>query len=141
MHKPKLYFTSVSHTLTSLQYSLSPDPATINIELNINKIGSYRILTCSEEELILEVKTSIQGEPESFFSLEAIYIQSNKIDTEKSEKFGSDEERLEYVNDNIEKIIEGGKGLEQITLLVGNITSTFGNIPLIIPPFFSIKRD
>lgn len=140
MREPKLYFAESMYELKSIAYSSLPEPDENISEVNMRITDSTKVIDFSNETIAIEIERKLDLEPRSFFTLSVVVKLTNTLDQDRSFKFKSDQDRKRYIEDNIKTIVDGSKIMQEVCLLVGNITSSYGRIPSMIPPELLVEE-
>lgn len=131
----------VRYQLKSIKYDFLPNPQDSVGKIEIKITDTVDIIRCDEQEIEIEIKRSIRFMPEALFTLDVVVALINKLDTDKSYVFQDEAERNTYVENNIKHIVDGSNIIQQVSLLIGNITSNYGRIPIISPPDLIIDSE
>jgi hypothetical protein len=134
-NEPKLYFEDVKYNLEKITYK-AVKPNHSDADISMKPVDEYCIKSIDFDEILITVTRTINFEPKSLFSLvveSVLFLPLNQ----KEKKFtGSKEELISYTNDHIDTIINNSSLMETISLLISQISSSYGRIPIITPPFF-----
>lgn len=133
--EPKLFFVDVYHSLEKISYK-SVKNHFVQIDEAMKVVDGYFIRKVSFDEIVITVTRSIDFAPKTLFSLvveSALYLQ---LDQDEKKFVGKKDELVKYTEDNIETMINNSNLMETISLLISQITSSYGAVPIITPPYF-----
>ncbi len=115
----KILYNRIDKKEQANEYSLN---CIDNIEVGVN-----------ENIVKLTITRALKFDPEEIFELSLSYGAILKIKKEKKEEYDWDKINLaEEFRENGEFVL--GNLMNRISLLIAEITSSFGQIPLILPP-------
>ena len=101
-------------------------------DLNIKSSDTYRVISVSTDQIELNVSRHISFDPKVFYTLQ--------IDMGIRLSLAHDENGFEYSDDfikeKIEEIVNDTHACEWISLLIAQISSTLGYMPIITPAKF-----
>ena len=101
-------------------------------EYSLNCIDNIEVAV-NENIVKLTITRALKFDPEEIFELSLSYGAILKIKKEKKEEYDWDKINLaEEFRENGEFVL--GNLMNRISLLIAEITSSFGQIPLILPP-------
>jgi hypothetical protein len=135
----KLFFENVKYSLENIHYKIlkqAPQDEEISVEIK----DKFEIENLSFEQIDLIVSRTIGFHPKCMFNL--IVEAKLKLPLNQDDKkfIGTQENLTKYTNDHIETIINRSNLMETISLLVSQITSSYGKVPIISPPVFVMER-
>ena len=132
---PRLFFEDVKYSLEKISYktlrSVSSDK-----EVEMKPLDEYKVQSLDFEKIVITVTRTISFEPKSHFSLSVeagLFLPL----TQNERKFvGSLDELNNYTITHIDTIINNSSLMETISLLISQISSSYGRVPIITPPIF-----
>jgi len=133
--EPKLFFEDVKYNLERLSYK-AVKTSNNNKDISMKPVDESIIRNIDFKEIVISVSRTINFEPKSYFSL---VVESGLILplSQNDNKFvGTIDELISYTNEHIDTIINNSSIMETISLLISQISSSYGNTPIITPPFF-----
>jgi|LSQX01.2.fsa_nt_gb hypothetical protein len=134
MCKSRLFFDETKFLIEKIEYQSIELDEEDTPEQRVSVHDEYFIRTCEDDRLVIEIQRRIAFEPPGVFELSVVALLDNHIDKERSDKFANAEEIRDYVLDHIYDVISNSGIMAEVSLIIANITSSFGRIPLILPP-------
>lgn len=135
--KPKLFFENVNIKLKNVEYK-DLDPSIENVKVVFN--DEFEFITCTKQEVVLHVQRTVTTDPIHLFELK-IKIELRMALNQKEHKFdGNQNELKDYANEHITTIIDNSRCMQTISLLVSQISSAYGRIPIVTPPNFITRN-
>lgn len=135
--KPKLFFENVNIKLKNIEYK-DLDPSIENVKVVFN--DEFEFITCTKQEVVLHVQRTVTTDPIHLFEL-IIKIELRMALNQKEHKFdGNQNELKDYANEHITTIIDNSRCMQTISLLVSQISSAYGRIPIVTPPNFITRN-
>jgi hypothetical protein len=135
--KPKLFFENVNIKLKNIEYK-DLDPSIENVKVVFN--DEFEFITCTKQEVVLHVQRTVTTDPIHLFELK-IKIELRMALNQKEHKFdGNQNELKDYANEHITTIIDNSRCMQTISLLVSQISSAYGRIPIVTPPNFITRN-
>lgn len=135
--KPKLFFENVNIKLKNIEYK-DLDPSIENVKVVFN--DEFEFITCTKQEVVLHVQRTVTTNPIHLFELK-IKIELRMALNQKEHKFdGNQNELKDYANEHITTIIDNSRCMQTISLLVSQISSAYGRIPIVTPPNFITRN-
>lgn len=135
--KPKLFFENVNIKLKNVEYK-DLDPSIENVKVVFN--DEFEFITCTKQEVVLHVQRTVTTNPIHLFELK-IKIELRMALNQKEHKFdGNQNELKDYANEHITTIIDNSRCMQTISLLVSQISSAYGRIPIVTPPNFITRN-
>lgn len=132
--EPKLYFENVSYLIEKITYkSISTEEGK---ELTVKFLDTFKLGAISTNQIEVLVNRTLNFKPKSLYNL-SIDVKLVLPLNQMEKKFpGSIEELEKYTLEHIEDIINRSNLMETVSLLIGQISSAYGQVPIITPPMF-----
>lgn len=128
----KVYISGFGVRLISVDYKLLRNPINENLEVSLTQNVNIKKLEMNEFTLIAE--RIVKFKPNDFYELKIVVEIDYKINLEETIKHISNKDDLQdYVSNNMTVFFDKTPVGESISLLIGQITSTFGQYPIITP--------
>jgi hypothetical protein len=134
------FLNEQEYYLEEIQYErIENDEAGNNVDCSLNCLDSINAVVNSNETVRLTVTRTLEFEPENIFRLKVAFGALLTFDPDKV---------MEYDWHNInmaEEFRENGEFvlnnlISRISLQIAQITSSFGQMPLILPPTIASER-
>lgn len=127
----KVFVNSVSVKLEKVEYEFKND---IEEGLEIHAVDALQLVSCDTKHFIVRITRSLIFEPKEYYYLSVSSLIDFRID-EKTLTFFKNKEEIElYVSNKLSVFVEKTPILTSVSLLISQITSTFGRFPVITPP-------
>lgn len=130
-NKEKLFIESVNSYLEKAEFNkknISEDEANLNINQKIE------VLSCNEKDIKIRMSRNVylsdEDKPIVYVSAIAIYVLSDN----SFKNFSDLEEMREYVENKAGYLVDKIQMGSELSKIIANMTGTFGNPPLILPP-------
>ncbi len=128
----KVYISGFGVRLISVDYKLLRNPINENLEVSLTQNVNLKKLEMNEFTLITERIVTFQ--PKDFYELKIVVEVDYRVNLEETIKNINNKEDLrDYVEKNMAVFFDKTPVGESISLLIGQITSTFGQYPIITP--------
>lgn len=124
--------------LFSIEYKSVKSTNKLIGDLNIHYMDSLSIYDMTSDKLSVIVTRNLKFDPESLFRLSISYLIHHYVKDEFRKE-------LDWESYDLDNEIAGnyayfaGVGMEAVSLLIGQITSSFGRVPIITNPLFKSK--
>lgn len=128
----KVYISGFGVRLISVDYKLLRNPVNENLEVSLTQNINLKKLEMNEFTLIAE--RIVKFQPNEFYELKVVVEVDYRVNLEETIKYINNKEDLrDYVEKNMAVFFDKTPVGESISLLIGQITSTFGQFPIITP--------
>lgn len=139
-NEPRLYFENVRYNIENILYKSIKTSQSAN-KLSVKITDAFTIEEINTKKIVVVVKRSIKFKPRSLFTL-GIEIKMTLHLNQNDKKFrGTPEELNSYALENMDSIINRSNLMETVSLLIGQISSAYGNVPIITPPSYINDND
>jgi hypothetical protein len=132
--KEKLFIEQTKFNLESIDYKLIKLPNDKSLFINANE--NYEIVSVNFDKITVRVTRTIDFSPEEYFSLKISVLVDFYVDERTKEGLPTEKKLEEYVKNNLSVIVNKVPVGSWISLLAGEITSNFGQTPIVLPPVF-----
>ena len=126
----KLFLNGFSMYLDKIEYYFIQNPK--GDELQVHATEKYTLIKCTKKDFLIEVKRIVEFEP-NYFKVMATANVLFAIDEKTFDALPTKKDIEKYINENIKSIINKTPVGNGLALLIGQITSSFGNVPVITP--------
>lgn len=128
----KVYISGFGVRLISVDYKLLRNPINENLEVSLTQ--NVNIKKLEMNEFTLTAERILKFQPKEFYELKVVVEIDYKVNLEETIKhIDSKEDLQKYVENNLTVFFDKTPVGESISLLIGQITSTFGQYPIITP--------
>lgn len=138
--EPKLFFEEVKYVLEEIAYS-SLNQLNADNEVKIQTFDSYEIENITLKEIVIKVRRIIEFDPKGIFNLKVVSKMILPLNQNDLKFEGTQEDLILYTNSHIVTIINNSNLMETMSLIISQVTSSYGRIPLITAPFYSDKKN
>lgn len=108
-------------------------------ELNFSDSVGYAFLN---DRLRVEGTRALYFEPESNFELTVTYFVEHFLQNPGSLESVDQDKAVEEISDDLGFYLQNNQGISlRVSLLIGEITSSFGGAPVITSPMFPVKGE
>lgn len=137
--EPKLFFEEVKYVLEEIAYS-SLNQLNADNEVKIQTFDSYEIENITLKEIVIKVRRIIEFDPKGIFNLKVVSKMILPLNQNDLKFEGTQEDLILYTNSHIVTIINNSNLMETMSLIISQVTSSYGRIPLVTAPFYSDKK-
>lgn len=134
MNQNKLQIIGVNTHLDQINYNCNNIPEK---EGQINIQQTLSVLTCDSEKISIKMerKLLIDGSDSPFLVVSA--IGDFFLDQKTKDNFKSHDEMFEYANKRAGFLVDKIQMGSFLSQLIANITGTFANAPIVLPPIIN----
>lgn len=133
--EPRLYFENVSYQLDKISYKAHKSND-VEKKLLVKISDSFELRDVSFENINILVTRTISFKPKSLYDLSVSIKLILPLNQGANRFTGTRDDLVNYVSENIESIINRSELMETLSLLISQISSTFGKVPIITPPMY-----
>lgn len=130
----KLYFLKASQSLEKVVYEFYEDQMGDD-SLTVTAVDSYQIVDIQKTRIELLITRDFRSIPKGIVHMSVSTRTILELDPEK-EFEGSLEEMREYFDSKAADIIQNSETLSTISLVIASLTSAYGRVPIISPPYY-----
>lgn len=130
---PKIFTDGMDVQLIAVKYKFISDVGEPNSK--ILPVDTFSLKKLYADRFVVSIKRMVSFEPKQLFYIDVESSATFYLDIKKmSGNFDSKEKMKEYLLDHLGEFVEASPVYNNISLLISQITSSFGRVPLVLPP-------
>ncbi|WP_040627782.1 hypothetical protein [Solobacterium moorei] len=135
--EPTIFTNGLHAQLQLLEYKFINFPENF---VSIKPKDTFKLIECSKEKFVVDITRTVEFEENQLYKLKVIVREEFTIDQEKTfSNFQNFDEFKKELNKKLVSFVNQSPAYNEISLVIGQITSMFGNVPVVLPPNYLKK--
>ena len=135
--EPTIFTNGLHAQLQLLEYKFINFPENF---VSIKPKDTFKLIECSKEKFVVDITRTVEFEENQLYKLKVIVREEFIIDQEKTfSNFQNFDEFKKELNKKLVSFVNQSPAYNEISLVIGQITSMFGNVPVVLPPNYLEK--
>lgn len=130
----KLLVSSTEYVLEKINYENVQLPGERQLQVNVAQGGE--LVGCTKEVVTIRVESETTFDPDEYFHLKIAVLAYLYLDPRTYENLSTENKIREYVAANMPEILGKLAVWPGLSLLISQISSSFGKVPIILPPAY-----
>lgn len=136
----KIFVNNVGVRLDSVDYKFICDPKG-NANLSIVATDSTNIDECDFEHIVIRLLRTVKFSPSDFYSIGVTVVLNYSLNEKTKENFETKKELLKYAKEHVNVLINKTPVCSSISAIISEVTSSFGQVPIITSAQIIEKKD